>query len=43
MAENLLGKDTPQVERYAPELLYPVPRQAGRDGLQLQADANDYF
>lgn len=39
--ELLLGKHTPVVEQYAPELLYPIPRSRGRqalaaaDGLQF--------
>lgn len=31
----LLGKHTPVVEQYAPELLYPIPRSLARDGLGL--------
>lgn len=42
MSENdkqgmLLGKQTPVVEVYAPDLLYPIPRSQGRDGLGLTA------
>ena len=33
--ELLLGKPTPLVERYAPELLYPIPRESGRRDLGL--------
>jgi 7-cyano-7-deazaguanine reductase len=39
MAENLLGKHTPLVERYSPQLLYPIPRQDGRSRLGLEVDA----
>jgi len=30
MADNLLGKATAYVDRYAPDLLYPIPREVGR-------------
>lgn len=32
----LLGRQTPVVERYAPELLYPIPRAQGRNELGLE-------
>ena len=31
----LLGRHTPVVDHYAPELLYPIPRREGRDALGL--------
>jgi 7-cyano-7-deazaguanine reductase len=31
----LLGRQAPSVEGYAPELLYPLPRAAGRSGLNV--------
>lgn len=34
----LLGRQTPVVDHYAPELLYPIPRQEGRDALGLGGD-----
>ncbi len=37
MAENLLGKNTPLVEHYAPELLFPIPRSQGRENLGLSS------
>ena len=33
--ELLLGKATPPVGRYAPELLFPIPRQQARDALAI--------
>lgn len=33
--QNPLGRVTAVTERYAPELLYPIPRQQGRVGLPL--------
>jgi 7-cyano-7-deazaguanine reductase len=33
--QNPLGRPTAVTERYAPELLYPIPRQQGRAGLPL--------
>ncbi len=33
--ELLLGKQTPVVDQYSPDLLYPIPRETGRDGLSL--------
>jgi len=33
--ELLLGKSTPPVDRYAPELLYPIARREGRERLGL--------
>ncbi|MEE4189962.1 MAG: NADPH-dependent 7-cyano-7-deazaguanine reductase QueF [Halieaceae bacterium] len=33
----LLGKDSPAPERYAPEILYPIPRRLARDELGLPA------
>lgn len=37
--DSPLGKATPYCEHYAPQLLFPVPRQYKRDELGLQADA----
>ncbi len=34
----LLGKDSPAPERYAPEILYPIPRRLARDELGLSAE-----
>lgn len=36
MAENLLGKHTPLVEHYSPELLYAIDRAEGRSALGLE-------
>lgn len=36
--ELLLGKQTPVVARYAPELLYPIPRAEGRQSLGLGSE-----
>ncbi|PLW83295.1 NADPH-dependent 7-cyano-7-deazaguanine reductase QueF [Kineobactrum sediminis] len=36
-SELLLGKQTPVVDHYAPELLFPIPRQEGREQLGLVA------
>lgn len=33
-AENLLGKATPVLMEYAPEILFPIPRAQGRAGLE---------
>ena len=35
MAENLLGKATPLVDHYSPDLLYPIERAVGRQALEL--------
>ncbi|MEH6584161.1 MAG: NADPH-dependent 7-cyano-7-deazaguanine reductase QueF [Halioglobus sp.] len=40
--ELLLGKHTPVVEIYSPELLYPIPRAVARDNLGLSADLPFY-
>ncbi|MEH6593236.1 MAG: NADPH-dependent 7-cyano-7-deazaguanine reductase QueF [Halioglobus sp.] len=40
--ELLLGKHTPVVEIYSPELLYPIPRTNARDNLGLSADLPFY-
>lgn len=32
----LLGRHTPVLTQYAPEVLHPIPRQAGRDALGLE-------
>lgn len=34
----LLGRQTPVVDHYAPELLYPIPRREGRDALGLGSE-----
>jgi len=36
--EMLLGRQTPVLDRYAPELLYPIPRAAGRAALGLGSE-----
>lgn len=38
MADNLLGQVTAYADRYAPDLLYPIPRQASRDALGIPDD-----
>src|SRR5437868_4884946 len=38
-----LGKTSAYQSQYAPELLFPIPRQAKRDELQLRADALPFF
>ena len=35
MSELLLGRHTPVVEVYSPELLYPIPRAEGRSSLEF--------
>ncbi len=39
MAENPLGRDTDYPQRYAPELLFPVPRQDNRRALAIDESA----
>ncbi|MEM8563404.1 MAG: NADPH-dependent 7-cyano-7-deazaguanine reductase QueF [Pseudomonadota bacterium] len=34
--ELLLGKQTPVVDQYSPQLLFPIPRQKGRSGIGLK-------
>jgi len=36
--ELLLGKITPSAQRYAPQLLYPIPREQARSALGLQSE-----
>lgn len=37
--QSLLGRATPYRSDYAPELLFPIPRQQKRDELRIRADA----
>lgn len=42
MSENPLGKSTPSPDRYAPELLYPIPRWASRSLLDIDKNVLMY-
>ena len=35
MADNLLGKNTTYPERFAPEVLFPIPRSKSRETLGI--------